>query len=158
MNARALRVLGSGTEFVGVIACILFLGVPAFAQDMPGHVNPWFDTVASVDKNALSEEEYREYTHLVEGLQRELDNAVPFLRELQNKVQRISPAASSDLNTLVGNWFRTIDYVKAALVERPLLLSDPPQMRVHLQVELKSKKVVRDDVVFSFSLKPRVLY
>jgi hypothetical protein len=134
-----------------------FLGMLAFAQEMPRYVDPWLDTIASVDKNALSEEEYREYARLVEDIQRKLNNDAPFLGELQNKVQRISPAFGG-LSTLIGRWFRSIDYVKAAQVERPLFLSDPPQIRVHLQIELKSKKIVRDDVAFSLLMKPRILY
>jgi hypothetical protein len=154
MNTRALRVLGSGTELAGVVACILFLSVPVFAQGTSRPVSRWLDTSASVDKNALSEEEYREYTSLVEDLQRKLDRAA---KEFQNKVQRIPPTVG-DLSTRVGDWFRAIDYVRAVQVERPLFLSEPPQMRVHLQVELKSKKIVRDDVVFSLLMQPRILY
>lgn len=155
MNARARRALVSGAEIVGAVASILFLSVPAFAQKMPQHVNPRLYTGASVDKNALSEEESREYTSLVNELQRKLDDAA---QEFQRKVQSRPPTVDRNLSALVGDWFRTIEYVKAAQVERPLFLSDPLQMRVHLQVELKSKKIVRDDVVFSLSLQPRLLY
>ena len=182
MHARARRALVSGAEIAGVVACILFLGVPVFAQktpqqanvrsdhrlrgygpppgsrEMPQPVNPPLYTGASVDKNTLSEEESREYTSLVDDLQRKLDDAA---QEFQHKVQSIPPTFApleSDLNAFVRDWVRTVDYVKAALVERPLFLSDPPQMRVHLQVELKSKRVVRDDVVFSLALQPRILY
>jgi hypothetical protein len=180
MKARAHRALVSGVEIAGVVACILFWGVPVFAQKTPQQanvqsthrlrgagpapgsremsqpVNPPLYTGASVDKNALSEEESREYTSLVNDLQRKLDDAA---QEFQRKVQSMPPTfVDRNLSAVVGDWFRTIDYVKAAQAERPLFLSDPPQMRVHLQVELKSKRVVRDDVVFSLSLQPRILY
>jgi len=162
MGTRALRILGSGFGLVaGVIISVLFLGVSTFAQEMPRYVTPWPDTVASGDKNALSEEEYREYAQLLEDIQGKLDHAA---REFQNKVQSIPPTVQSipstfgDLSTLVGSWLRTIDYVKVAQVDRPLFTSDPPQIRVRLQVELKSKRIVRDDVAFSLPMKPRILY
>ena len=182
MKARARHALVSGTESVGVVACMLFLGVPAFAQKTPQHanpqrvlrlrgagpapgsrempqpVNPPPYTGPSVAKNTLSAEESREYASLVDELQRKLDDAA---QEFQRRVQSMPPTLSTldgDLSAFVRDWVRTIDYVKAALVERPLFLSDPPQMRVHLQVELKSKRVVRDDVVFSLSLQPRILH
>jgi len=182
MNARARHALVSGAEMAGVAACLLFLGVPAFAQKTPQHANvqsnhhlrsydlpqgsrempqpvdPPLYTGPSVDKNTLSAEESREYASLVDELQRKLDDAAQeFQRRVQSRPPRLS-TLEGDLSAFVRDWVRTIDYVKAALVERPLFLSDPPQMRVHLQVELKSKRVVRDDVVFSLSLQPRILY
>ncbi len=155
MNTRVRRVLVSRVEIAGVVACILFLGVPAFAQKTPQQANPRVYTGASVDKNALSEEESREYASLVNDLQRKLDDAA---QEFQRQVQRTPPTLDRNLSALVEDWFHTIDYVKAAQIERPLFLSDPLQMRVHLQVELKSKRIVRDDVVFFLSLQPRILY
>jgi len=156
MTTRVFR--GSGPRIGvtgGTIACLLFLGVPAFAQEISRHVDPWLDTGASVDTNVLSEEEYREYTSLVTDLQKKLDSTA---QEFQRKIQRKPPIFDKNLSALVGDWFRTIDYVKVAQVERPLFLSDPMQIRVHLQVELKSKRTVRDDVVFTLSMQPRVVY
>ena len=158
MTTRVLRVLGTGAGLAaGMMASVLFLGVPRFAQEMPEHVSRWPDRIASVDKNTLSEEEYREYAHLVEDLQRKLDADTPFLRELQGRVQQLSPPFS-DLSTVLESWFRSIDYVKGVQVNRPLFTSDPPQIRAHLQIALESKKIIQDDVAFSLLLKPRILY
>jgi hypothetical protein len=162
MKAKTCRALASGAELAGVAACVLFLGVPAVAQETPQHVNPQLATSASVDKNALSGEESREYTSLVDNLQRQLNDAAQeFQRKLKSerpKLQSTLPTFDRNLSALVEAWLYAIDYVKAAQVEKPLFLSEPPQMRAHLQVELKSKKIVRDDVVFSLPLRPRIFH
>src|SRR5262249_16204096 len=101
MTTRVLRVLGTGAGLAaGMMASVLFLGVPRFGQEMPEDVRRWPDRVASIDKNTLSEEEYREYARLVEDLQRKLDAATPFLREFQGRVQQLSPPFS-DLSTMI---------------------------------------------------------
>src|SRR5262245_7116982 len=105
MNARIRHALVSEAGIVGVVACILFWGISAFAQKTPQHVlhlrgggagpapgsrkmlqrvDPPPYTGPSVDKNTLSEEESREYASLVDELQRKLDEAA---QEFQRRVQ-----------------------------------------------------------------------
>lgn len=145
MNSQGPLGLGFVSSFVGgVIVSLLLMGIPTFAQELPQHP----EVVQSpVNKNALSEKEHLEYLSLVGDIQEKLWNDYQFF-----------PHTFGDPGTIIRSWFHTIGYVKGAQVETPLLISDPPQVRVHLQVELTSKKRVRDEVSFYLPLKPQILY
>jgi len=43
-------------------------------------------------------------------------------------------------------------------VNLPLFLSDPPQIQTQLQIQLKNDKVVVDDVILAFPVRPSLHY
>jgi hypothetical protein len=140
MNSKAPLVAGLVARFVGGVALsLLCVDVPAAAQET-------LQQAEAVEKNELSPEEYREYVTRVEDLRAKFQNEYRLLQAFGNP------------HAMIRRWFRAVDYVKDAQVERPLFTSDPPQVRVHLQVELTSKKIVRDDVAFYVPLKPQIFY
>ncbi len=136
-----------------VLAMFLFVPSAAYgedANDLKEQLNQRQEELLSgnptyMDKSELSEEERLEYLSLVEDLR------VKFHNEYQSV-----PHAFGDPNETVQSWFRTIDYVKDARVERPLFITDPPQIRAHLEVELTNKKIVRDEMAFYLPIKPQI--
>jgi hypothetical protein len=62
------------------------------------------------------------------------------------------------LNVRIEEWLQTIQYVKGATVNLPLFLSSPPQIQTQLQIQLKNNKVVMDDVVLAFPVRPSLHY
>jgi hypothetical protein len=110
----------------GLISCVLLLFSVA-VQQTPGYADV-------LQLQQLSPEEYQEYTARVEEVRSRLQNEYQFLQAFGHQ------------SLMLQRWLRTIDYVKGAQVAAPLFTSDPPQVRVRLQIELTSKTIVRDEV------------
>jgi hypothetical protein len=120
----------------GLTFCV-FLLFSAAVQQTPGYADV-------LQPQQLSPEEYQEYTARVEEVRSRLQNEYRFLQAFGHQ----SP--------MLQRWLRTIDYVKGAQVAAPLFTSDPPQVRVRLQIELTSKTIVRDEVAFYLPIAPQI--
>jgi hypothetical protein len=145
MNRKALSVLGFAARFAGgMVFSLLCVDVPA-AQEMSEQAEA-LPPQRYVEKNELSPEEYREYVTRVEDLRAKFQDEYRLLQAFGNP------------QVMIQRWFRTVDYVKDARVEMPLFTSDPPQVGVHLQVELTGKKIVQDEVRFYLPITPQLLF
>lgn len=158
MKANILPVVQIATaNIASFVAAILFFGSVALAEEAPQQKHSQSYVGVPSDPQSLSKEEYQEYADLVSDLQRRLNRDADSLVQAPLGYQWLSPD-QVHLNVRVGGWLRTIEYVKGATVERALFLSDPPQIRTQLQIQLKNNKVVMDDIVLAFPVRPSLQY
>jgi hypothetical protein len=138
-----------------VAAVLLFMSV-ALAEEVPQQQSRPYAGVPS-DPQLLSKEEYQEYVDLVSDLQHQLNREAQSLMQSPMGYQWLSPDRVH-LNLRIEDWLHTIHYVKGATVNLPLFLSDPPQIQTQLQIQLKNDKVVVDDVILAFPVRPSLHY
>ena len=136
-------------------AVLLFISV-AFAEEIPQRHSQRYAGMPS-DPQSLSKEEYQEYVDLVSDLQHQLNRNAQSLVQSPMGYQWLSPDRVH-LNLRIEDWLHTIQYVKGATVNLPLFLSDPPQIQTQLQIQLKNDKVVVDDVILAFPVRPSLHY
>ena len=141
----------------GFVAAVIFFGSVALAEEVPQQQQSQSYAGVSSDPQSLSKEEYQEYVDLVSDLQYQLNWDAQSLMQSPMGYQWLSPDRVH-LSVRIRGWLRTIKYVKDANVELPLFLSNPPQIRTQLQIQLKNNKVVVDDVALAFPVRPSLLY
>ena len=144
------------TRAVSFVVTLLFFGSMALAQEVPQQQSQSYAGVLSHPRS-LSKEEYQEYVDLVSDLQHQLNRDAQSLMQSPMGYQWLSPDCVH-LSVRISGWLRTIKYVKGANVGLPLFLSDPPQIRTQLQIQLKNDKIVVDDVALAFPVRPSLLY
>jgi len=137
------------------VAAVLLLMSVALAEEAQRHSQRYVG--APSDPQSLSKEEYQEYVDLVSDLQHQLNRKAQSLLKSPMGYQWLSPDRVH-LNLRIEDWLHTIHYVKGATVNLPLFLSDPPQIQTQLQIQLKNDKVVVDDVVLAFPVRPSLHY
>ena len=157
MKANTLPIVRIARAIAGrFVAVVLFFTSVAFAEEVPQQQSRPYAGVPS-DPQSLSKEEYQEYVDLVSDLQHQLNRNAQSLVQSPMGYQWLSPDRVH-LNLRIEDWLHTIQYVKGATVNLPLFLSDPPQIQTQLQIQLKNDKVVVDDVILAFPVRPSLHY
>jgi hypothetical protein len=157
MKANTLPIVRIARAIAGsFVAVALFFMSVAFAEEVPQQQSRPYAGVPS-DPQSLSKEEYQEYMDLVSDLQHQLNRNAQSLAQSSMGYQWLSPDRVH-LNARIEEWLQTIQYVKGATVNLPLFLSSPPQIQTQLQIQLKNDKVVVDDVVLAFPVRPSLHY
>jgi hypothetical protein len=157
MKAYTLPIVRIARAIAGsFVATALFFISVSFAEEVPQQQSRPYAGVPS-DPQSLSKEEYQEYMDLVSDLQHQLNREAQSLMQSPMGYQWLSPDRVH-LNVRIEEWLQTIQYVKGATVNLPFFLSHPPQIQTQLQIQLKNDKVVMDDVVLAFPVRPSLHY
>jgi len=138
------------------VAAVIFFGAVVLAEEVPQQQSQSY-VGTPCDPQSLSKAEYQEYVGLVSDLQHQLNREAQSLLQSPMGYQWLSPDRIH-LSARIRGWLRTVKYVKKANVELPLYLSNPPQIRTQLQIQLKNNKVVMDEIALAFPVKPSLLY